>query len=536
MALIISASCAKRVAPTGGDKDDTPPKVLGSLPPNGSTNMQGQSIILRFDEYIQLQNARQQIILSPLTDQKPDIRIKGKSVIIKFPEALTANTSYNINFGESIKDITEGNPLGNFVYAFSTGSVLDSLSVKGKLVVASSNLAAPNINVALYPALSDTLFTSTPPHYITRSNEKGLFSLSNLAAGTYQLVALSDKNNNYYFDQANEEIAFFPSFITVPPTDSSTVGYELRLFEEAAAQPKLLEKRNREHGHIALIFSKGRDSLQVKVLDAAVADTSLLIETNAANDTAHIWYKHTQEQQSINLVLRGSNNFVDTVKFKRTIRSNSLQPLRYSTNIKTGRTNSYMDLKQKIWIQFNHPILKIDLNRLQILAGSDSTDIKADTQIYLDKNLSSRLYLDYDWQAGTRYLINFPDSTLYDFQDLYSDEFAFDFKTYEQKDYGTILVKLPGYDATNQYILQLSNSKGELKKQVILTQESNQINLVKAGQYLVSVVEDTNNNGKWDTGEYASQQQPEMVFGYKSEVIVRENWDTELSIDVSPLP
>ena len=237
MALIISASCAKRVAPTGGDKDDTPPKVLGSLPPNGSTNMQGQSIILRFDEYIQLQNARQQIILSPLTDQKPDIRIKGKSVIIKFPEALTANTSYNINFGESIKDITEGNPLGNFVYAFSTGSVLDSLSVKGKLVVASSNLAAPNINVALYPALSDTLFTSTPPHYITRSNEKGLFSLSNLAAGTYQLVALSDKNNNYYFDQANEEIAFFPSFITVPPTDSSTVGYELRLFEEAAAQP-----------------------------------------------------------------------------------------------------------------------------------------------------------------------------------------------------------------------------------------------------------------------------------------------------------
>lgn len=133
---ILIYSC--QVVPlTGGDKDETPPKELKSSPENKSIHFAAKTITIEFDEFIRLQNLQQQLIVSPVMEEMPEISVKGKSLVIKLKEELMPNTTYSINFGNAIIDITENNPIPNYKYVFSTGDYLDSLSFSGNVLFCS---------------------------------------------------------------------------------------------------------------------------------------------------------------------------------------------------------------------------------------------------------------------------------------------------------------------------------------------------------------------------------------------------------------
>ncbi len=209
---------------TGGYKDETPPTLLSSKPLNYSVNFNSQKIELVFDEYIALKNVNQELIISPPLPKKPDVRIKNKSIIIDLKNELRENTTYTLNFGKAIADNNEGNPLTNFEYVFSTGSYLDSLSVKGTIINAFSLQPSKEpFIIGLYDEKEDSIPLKEIPVYVGKTNDKGHFQINNIKADTFRIFALKDLNFNLIFDLPNEEIAFVDTFLILTPEFLSTL-------------------------------------------------------------------------------------------------------------------------------------------------------------------------------------------------------------------------------------------------------------------------------------------------------------------------
>ncbi len=225
-------SCANPVTPKGGPKDATPPTLLGATPPLESRNFSATKIELEFDEFVEIKDLNKQLIISPPMEETPEFKIKGKSVTIELKEPLKDSTTYNIYVGDAIVDITEGNPIKNFRYVFSTGDVLDSLSLKGQLLNAFDLLPVENISVMLYLDNNDTVpFDSVPyivkPYYLSRTDAQGQFEFHNLIDKSFKIFALEDVNSNLIFDQVTERIAFLdsiiePYYIEVPIIDTTS--------------------------------------------------------------------------------------------------------------------------------------------------------------------------------------------------------------------------------------------------------------------------------------------------------------------------
>ncbi|MFP4471824.1 MAG: Ig-like domain-containing protein, partial [Bacteroidales bacterium] len=225
--------CANPVSPTGGPVDETAPMVVESEPPNYSTHFNRNRIIITFNEFVQLQQPNQQVLISPPLRENPSYKIRGRSVVVDFNEELQPNTTYSIFFGNAITDLTAGNPLGDYLFAFSTGDHIDSLAIGGEVLNAFNLQPQENVLVMLYPPDNDTVpRDSLPmlvrPLYVAKTNAAGVFQLRNLRNEPYKIFALNDMNSNYLYDLPNEEIAFIDSLIApevfeIPAHDTAVI-------------------------------------------------------------------------------------------------------------------------------------------------------------------------------------------------------------------------------------------------------------------------------------------------------------------------
>jgi hypothetical protein len=212
--ILFAVSCANIVAPTGGDRDTTPPVVLKSNPPNFSTNFTDKRVRFYFDEYVELKNINQKLIISPPLETQPEFRLRGKSLIMELnPEELKPNTTYNIFFDDAVVDLNEGNAIPNFRFVFSTGDYLDSLSVKGTVIDAFSLKPEKDIYVMLYDSIYDSVPYLEKPTYVAKTNEKGEYEINFIREGEYKIFALQDINSSYTFDMPTEKIAFLDSVV-----------------------------------------------------------------------------------------------------------------------------------------------------------------------------------------------------------------------------------------------------------------------------------------------------------------------------------
>lgn len=214
--LLFVIGCAQQGAPTGGPEDEDPPVLVKATPDNYSTNFSGEKIMITFDEYLDMGNFTQELIVSPPMEEKPIVKLKNKTLIIEFEEKLKEEVTYTFNFGEGIKDLNEKNVLMNFEYVFATGELLDSLSIKGTLKNA-FDLSIPEtpILVMLYNDFNDSLPLQEIPYYVGRADKEGNFAVNNLRAGSYKLFVLKDGNNNFLFDLPNEQVAYLDTTLMV---------------------------------------------------------------------------------------------------------------------------------------------------------------------------------------------------------------------------------------------------------------------------------------------------------------------------------
>jgi hypothetical protein len=524
-------SCANQVAPTGGPKDVKAPKPLKMIPQNYSTNFKGQDIIINFDEYVQLKDISTQLVVSPPLKYPVQTKIRKKSLLIHLKDTLQQNATYTMNFGNAITDIHEGNVLENFQYVFSTGDVIDSLIISGKLENAFNKKTEKGIYVMIYHGNDDSLPLKKIPDYFAKTNDSGFFQIKNVSPGDYKIFALKDNNSNYLFDNNDEMIAFRDS-----PTTAPAAGIAMELFKELPKQ-QLLKSNGEEAGRAIVVYSRPLQS--PKIIFLSNTDSLKIYSTTFSpkNDTITIWYRN-QLSDSLSLIVQHvpkAETLSDTITI-RLRRSDLKGRFKYIPKITTQyetQTETPLDIGRPLELIFNHPIEQYDLKNISLT--EDSTEIKNPKLSFNPEysGLKRTLTVDYKWKEKTKYSMMIPKGTLTDIFGIKSDSLQLLFKTKSLADYGTLAlsIQLPAKD--QQYIVQLipveTGDKENVYRQSVINSDTTlHYEYLDPRQYRFKLIEDTNANGEWDTGNYLLHQQPERISYYKENITVRANWDVDV--------
>jgi Bacterial Ig-like domain len=234
--IIGSNSCAQIGSIAGGTKDTIPPKLLSASPKLLSTNFTGNKITFTFDEYIdEPQEVQANVLVSPYQKINPVVSSKLRTVTVKLKDTLLANTTYAIQFGNAIKDVNEGNIFKDFVYVFSTGSTIDSLTLSGKVELAETGKADSTLIVMLYRNANDSSVQQIKPNYIANVKSDGSFTFINLPPGNFNIYALKDGDGSKTYNSKVELFAFTDKPVTIGDKTDSLTLYAYA--EEKAEKP-----------------------------------------------------------------------------------------------------------------------------------------------------------------------------------------------------------------------------------------------------------------------------------------------------------
>lgn len=332
LALILTAACASIGNPDGGRFDETPPRVVGSSPADGAVNVSKRKVQILFDEYIKLEKASEKVVISPPQIEPANVRADGKRVKVDFYDSLRANTTYTIDFSDAIEDNNEGNPMGQYTFSFSTGDVIDTMQVSGRVLNAADLEPIKGIMVGLYPADStwnDTLFRTRPFLRVSRTNGEGRFTIKGVKDGAYRVRALDDKDGDFVFSQKNERVAFdttvyvtgsFPdvrmdtvwrdslwydSIRVVPYTHYTPDDVLLLAFLEDGQERHLLKTAYPEPTSFTFYFTAPSDSTpRIKGLN--FDERCLVADASLKNDTVTFWVTDTaliHRQDTLSMIL-----------------------------------------------------------------------------------------------------------------------------------------------------------------------------------------------------------------------------------------
>ena len=221
LACAVLASCAQVGSPSGGPKDETPPQLISAFPELGATQVDGQRMVLEFDEYVKASNWRSQLLVSPPLNGAVELEVRGREVWVSWDEALRAQTTYVFQFGDAVADVNEGNAANNLRHAFSTGTVLDTLSIRGRVLDALKGDAQSGMRVMLFPGSwsVDSVLAGATPAYVATTFEDGRFDVSFLPKASFHVVALRDENRNYAWEPG-EDVAILERQASTTDTTS----------------------------------------------------------------------------------------------------------------------------------------------------------------------------------------------------------------------------------------------------------------------------------------------------------------------------
>ena len=526
--IFVFANCATPGSPDGGPRDKTPPQIDSTAStPNYQTHFKKQTIEITFDEWLKLKNPTTQVLISPpFTGGKlPKISLKKKTVRFEFPdEDLKPNTTYTINFGDAVQDLTEGNPVPNLRYVFSTGDKIDSLQIKGKIIDAISGEAAPGVWMLLYLNRADTVVRTEKPFYFAKTDKSGSFQISNLPPATFKAFALEDLNGDFKFSAVNERIGFPDSLIVL--NDTTNIFLNLKLFQET---PPLEFKKDesKHYGLAKLRFNRAPYEIEVDIQEDSL---NYFIEKEL--DTLKIWYDWNAEK-AWKVLLKDSLDFKDTVQLKVFPKADFIANRKTKfVKLETGVKINQLIPNNPIAIYFNHPLSKIDTSKIILL--EDSTKIKIVPTVNIDTTNKKKLILDYHWKALTIYELKILPDGITDWFGLTCDTIQKDFTCLDAKDLGIIHFDLTGFEKDKSYTIQLFTKNKSLLNSYAISNQKNftkTLNNFPPGNYNIKIIEDLNNNGRWDPGNYDKKLQPEKIFTKDLETL-RANW--ELEVKFSP--
>lgn len=529
ISCLLLTHCANIVPPVGGPKDETPPQVVEEKStPNKQTNFQKQRIELTFDEFVLLDDVFNQVVVSPPLQYRPTLSLKGKTLRIDFDsrDTLRENVTYTINFGDAVKDLTEKNPADNLRFVFSTGPVLDSLTVAGRLVSAEKGESVKGALFMLYDNLEDSVVRTLRPFYFAKTDTAGQFLIENVGAGTFKGFALKDENLNYKFDQANEIIGFPDSLIVV---GDSTAPILLRMFGEEKVA-RLLDSDAERYGQVKLIFNQPPPRTLTVDFDT-VGQRTVLVEYDA--DTIRVWYD-LKSPVEWNIYVAQDTLWRDTVKVPALERGVYLRDVQLAQIEKRDSgTIARLNPDGTIQVAFNFPLTSYDTTRLHVY--EDTTRREIHPEIIVDSLSPRSLVLRYPWKEEGLYQLEMLPGTVTDLYELLnSDTVLVNYRVEPRKSFATLELTIDSLDASLNYVAQLLYQGSTLVEEFRISGVNTyqrQFKTLSPGDYSVQIVTDFNNNGRWDTGNYDLKRQAEPITQRKLETL-RANWEVEAKISL----
>ncbi|GAB6119827.1 Ig-like domain-containing protein [Dysgonomonas termitidis] len=544
-------------SPTGGAYDLEGPKVVRSNPGFNATQIKKGKIVIEFDENVTIERPSENVIITPPQKSFPIINTVNRKVNVELRDTLLPNTTYTIDFTNSIVDNNEKNPIENFSFSFSTGDVVDSMAVSGKVLTSDNLEPVKGIYVGLHSNLNDTAFTKTKFERISRTNESGDFTIRGVAPGKYRLYALDDSNRDYMYDNPSEAIAFMETIVEPASErasrfDTTYVDKEKKVIDTVVAvqytrflpdnivlrtfksgfQRQFLQKHERTQNKLSLFFGAPTEMPRIEPLNFDGSKDWFIMERTPKNDTITYWIKDKEvaaiDTLSIRLTylktdtLNQSLPVTDTLTFmdrtrkpvkddkkKKKKDGESDEPEITFLNI-INNLSSTWDTHKSISLLFEEPITDTLSNKIKLQQLRDTVYYDIPFQLEVDSVNPRKYTIRNKWGYNNEYRIQIDSASIYSIYGLWNNKIDQKFKVKAEDQYGQLAIRVAGIDSIPSFMELLDKSDKPIRK----TRVIDNIAVFKdldPGSYYVRIVLDSNNNGIWDTGDFQKGLQPEMV-------------------------
>lgn len=583
IAAAVMYSCANSGNPSGGPIDKTPPIFMRSNPTPNAVNVKDRKIEIFFDEIVTLKDPSTKIIVSPAQTEMPRMSALGRKVTVELVDSLLPNTTYTIDFSNSIQDNNEGNAIDNFAFAFSTGSVIDSMRVSGYVLDSRTLEPMQSVVVGLQSNLADSAFHKEKLQRVALTNDRGQFTIRNVSPGSYHIFALKDLDRDYKFGNPTEDIAFLDSII-VPSIGSreaaDTVYNDLNEIDTImrATRPAyfpndiLLSMFNEDRKSQYLANNLRVDSTRISLTFAAASDTLPSLSIVGRNDVPDQWYtlERSQTNDTLTYWIRPPHLVsADTLMVATTyLRTDTASNLSWGTDTlkftfqrqkaKKKKKNEETDSLEQIRFMELHPLANgtqevyaplllqtgTPIERYSREAFHLQRKLQNDTIFYpaeiksialRDSTLSRRdLMLKVDWEPGAAYTLAVDSLAITDIYGLQTKPLKVDFNVRKMEEYGNIVFNIPVV-RDSAIVELLDGTEKIVLRAPVKSHRAELLNLLP-GKYYARLFIDRNGNGKYDTGNYDMHLQPEETVYYPGAINLKKNWDVEQTWDIYATP
>ena len=631
--FILFSSCARMGQPDGGWYDEKPPRVLGSSPAENAINVNTKKVAIFFDEFVKVESASEKVMVSPPQHEQPEIKVRGRNIYVNLLDSLIPNTTYTIDFSDAIEDNNEGNPLGNYTYAFSTGSVIDTLEVSGYVLEASNLEPVKGILVGLY-SKDDSIVTSHDTiktqrdrlmKRVARTDSRGHFIIRGVAPGSYTIGAIQDADGDYRFTQRSEKMAFSHDIIVPtckPDVRQDTVwqdknhikdiiltGYThfmpddivLRAFDHEAVDRYFLKADRTDERFFTLFFTapvtlnqtnqKTHITQKTPILPTIrllntphptakgrKTDSPFVIEHSLKADTVTYWLKDTALVNRDTLTVEMTTYITDTLGVQR-LTTDTLEILAknpYAKRLKAemkkrGEWKKELEKRLRragagevvdtimprkaldvtysaplvmpphggIKIKFPSPLAHFDSTAVHLYVEQDSLWYRAPFTITPIKDRSCEIYTD--WIEDAKYSFEVDSLAFIDIYGTSNGKYKQGIQVGKIENYASLFINISpsltgeGGKAVDTYVQLLDNNDEEVSTSKV-EQGTAEFYYITPGVYYIRAFVDENGNGKWDTGDYFANRQPEETYYYNEPIECRAKWDLTKTWNPKALP
>lgn len=581
----VLASCASIGNPSGGPRDEDPPRFVRANPAPGSLNVNRQKIEIEFDELVNVKDAFSKVVVSPISKSTPRVSSLGRKITVQFNDTLIPNTTYTIDFADAIEDNNESNKLQGFTYSFSTGNVLDTLQISGMVLSADALEPQQGMLVGVYSNLADSALSTLPLERVAKTDDRGRFSIQGLAPGEYRLFAVADVDNDYKRANPEEAMAFYD--FTLTPTaervnaidtvfdlltgDVDTVlnrertrflpnDILLRSFESDYKSQFLQKYERVDSTRLRFIFNAPSETLpEISPVNVEGYKDWWTLERSAKNDTLTYWlnpatlvatdslqiaatYFRTDSAQNLTLA-------TDTLKFftqrpkvtkkkekkKKKDEEADTVPVKIPALGFKMISQSTQEVNLPLIMEFDTPLNRFDTTafHLEMMVDTVWAPVpKAWKPEHVDSLNPRTFKIEYPWEYATEYRLSVDTLAATGIYGLMTDPLEHKFKTKAEEDYCALTLNISNFTDTIPAFVELVNNSDAPVRREKVVNNSVTFKYLAPGKYYVRIFEDHNGNGIYDTGDFNLHRQPDMAYYYPKIINLKKNWEKSESWNV----
>lgn len=592
--------CASTMTPTGGPKDTIPPVIVLMQPDNCTTNidtLHPPKIYVEFDEYVQIKDLQKELYTSPAMKKQPSVIRRGKGIVVTIKDTLRPDITYAINFGAAIADNNEGNPLHAMRYVFSTGDTIDSMYMSG--YTADSYKADSVSKSFIYFFIADSVETPTEydstmfkhkPHVIARAEKNGIFIAQNLKPVNYRIYAFEDTNSNMTYEPSVDQIGFLDTvynprympgfniwFDSLRHYPSADPQLYFRMFTDRRFTRQVLSSHERPARHKAMLYFGSANPEVTKIeFDSIPSDKVIYDPQTIGKDTVALWFDIPAEElpdtikgtityfkhDSVNNLVESSDKlrlawkYTESKEEQKERERLEKEKERAEKNgeswVEPEKPNPFkvaipssgeVNKDKHVNLEFDYPLTKFDSAAITLTYTTEQiTEPQKVDYHFVQDTLNRRKYqLRAQWEPKAKYQLTIPAGAFSNIAREQNDTIKCNYDGSDPEKYAILNIKVTGAKRDASYIIQLTNAQGKVQKEIRNAKNGNyRFDFVSPGDVMLRVVEDMNNNGKWDTGDMVLMRQPERTEIYKNEegveaIATKANWEFDIEVDMSKL-